>query len=357
MRRLFFFVLLLSVEASAQTAPTTFWRGYRTLDTIYSQLSSYASTYPQLAELVDYGDSYAKTVGGLDTPGGDHLAGFDLLAIRVTNESVGPKPRLFIMASMHARELPPTEIAMRFLDWLLTGYGVNADATWIVDNRAVWIVPIANPDGRWMVELGTKPPYSSTPFRWRKNTNPSYGGGAWPPTFYEHFGVDLNRNHSFKWGGGAKNPEAWSYRGPGPASEPETVALENFVRSLFPDQRGPNITDKAPDDTTGVLLSLHTGMEAVLWPWCYSTNLAPNHDGLSVIGQKLAALNGTKTLNCGISGSTDDFAYGELGIAAFTIELLKPHDPGQATVQSVWNRNLPALIHAAKIADAPYRSQ
>jgi hypothetical protein len=342
--------------------PPTFAGGYRTIATIYAQMASIAVAYPGITQLVDYGDSYSKTVGGVTTPGGDFIAGYDLKAMKVTNRSTpGPKPRFVLIGETHARELSPSEIAMRMLEWLVSGYGNDADASWLIDAHEIWIVPLVNPDGRWYVELGTKPPYNGAPFQWRKNGNPSAGGGAWPPTSSSHYGVDLNRNSTFRWGGAgtSTNPSAWNYRGSAAGSEPETAAMETLLRSLFPDQRGSALTDPAPDSATGILVSLHTAYSLVLWPWSYTTSAsAPNATGLSAIGRKLATFNGYRagqwsTTMYVSSGTIDDWLYGELGVPAFTIEM-GTHAPTMSGLNTVWSKNRGALVYAAKIARTPY---
>ena len=51
-------------------------------------------------------------------------------------------------------------------------------------------------------------------------------------------GVDPNRNFSSNWGrddeGSSPNPEGETYRGPGPASEPETQAMEDLFAEIHP---------------------------------------------------------------------------------------------------------------------------
>ena len=66
-------------------------------------------------------------------------------------------------------------------------------------------------------------------------------------------GIDLNRNHSFKYGGAGTSTSACNltYRGPAAISEPETQALQSYMSSIFTDQRGPGDSDPAPADTTG----------------------------------------------------------------------------------------------------------
>ncbi|MEN3332135.1 MAG: hypothetical protein V7641_1500, partial [Blastocatellia bacterium] len=277
----------------------------------------------------------------------------------------GPKPTFFLMAAIHARELTTSELALRFIDYLLTNYGTDGDVTWLLDEHKIVVVPVANPDGRVIAESG---------FFQRKNTNNTYGGGCSnPPTVSNQYGVDLNRNSDFKWG--TVNPPSeprcgQTYPGPTAASEPEIIALENLVRSLFPDQRGPLDTDAAPLTATGMFLTLHSYSNLVLWPWGWTSQTSPNNTSFTYMGTKFASYNGfTAEQSVGLyptSGTTDDWAYGELGLASMTFEV----GPSSGTCGgffppfscldgnsggSFWPRNLPAFIYAARIARAPYQ--
>lgn len=360
----------------------SFLGGYRTVSELYSDLAAIEETNPSLTELVDYGDSYCKSIGGCATLGGDDQPGFDLLAMRVTNESIagssvitpsggitrGEKPIFFLMANIHAREITTPEIAMRFLDWLVEGYGHDADITWFVDWHEIWIVPTVNPDGHWLVELGTEAPYSGSPFSQRKNANRDADGDdtpdctQWPPFSFAQYGIDLNRNHSFGWGppGSSNQPCDLIYRGPSPASEIEVDQLENLVRALIPDQRGPALTDAAPQDTTGLLISLHSYSNLVLWPWGNIYEAAPNRDGLKAIGDRFAHFNdytSCQPTEClyAANGASDDWAYGELGIPAFTFEIGDQFMPPYEEIDTIqWPDNQPALAYAARIARTPY---
>ena len=75
-----------------------------------------------------------------------------------------------------------------------------------------------------------------------------------------------------------------------PASDWETLAVQNYVASLFPDQRGPLITDVAPLTTTGILVSLHSYSNLVLWPWGYTNASAPNDTQLAQLATKTGQL-------------------------------------------------------------------
>jgi len=342
-----------------QQKANTFSGGYRTVTEMRALLNSRAASYPNIAEVFTYGQSWEKVKSG-------GTSGWDLFGITLTNKQVaGPKPTFFLMAAIHARELATSELALRFMDYLLTNYGIDGDITWLLDEHKIVIVPIANPDGRVIAEQG---------FYQRKNTNNTYTTGCSnPPTVSNQYGVDLNRNSHFKWG--TINPPSeprcgQTYPGPTVASEPETAAMETLVRGLFADQRGPLDTDPAPLTTTGMFLTLHSYSNLVLWPWGWTTTAAPNATALTLIGQKFASYNSfTPMQSTGLyptSGTTDDWAYGELGIPAMTFEVgpesgscggfFPPFsclDGGSGG--SFWPRNLPAFIYAARIARTPYQ--
>jgi carboxypeptidase T len=364
--------LTVDAEATAALTPDfdlfTYYGGYRNVDELQADMATIVSSYPEIAEIVVYGESYCLLTGGCVTLGGQLQPGYELKALRITNRAIADpdKPVFFLMAALHSREIATPEIAMRLADWLVDGYGVNADATWLVDYHELWIVPVANPDGLWLVELGTKPPYNGNPFTQRKNANRANGCTTWPPTGSSQYGIDLNRNHSFAWGGQGTStfPCNLTYRGPSVASEVEVYQIENLVRAIIPDQRGPGISDPAPLDTRGIFISLHSYSNLILWPWGHTSTLAPNYLGLKAIGDKMATYNGYVSCQppaClyAASGTSDDWAYGELGVPAYTYEIGTLAQggffPPYARIDDTfWPGNGPALQYAARIARTPY---
>jgi hypothetical protein len=351
------------VEQLEERNLLTFYGGYRTVDELYGDLGKIAASYPQITELVTYGQSYSKLVGGVTTPGGEFLAGYDLETLEVTNKSIpGPKPVFVLTTGMHSREISGPEVIMRYVDWLTQGYGTNADATWLVDYHDIWIVPSVNPDGHWYVELGTQPPYSGNPFLWRKNGHPTANCG-WPPRGGSTYGIDLNRNFDDHWGGigASSDPCSEIYHGPSVASEPESAALQTLISGLIPVQRGPGDDDPAPDDTTGIYIDVHTYGGLVLWPWGHTPTPPPNSAGLTAIGRKLATYNhyragqSYQTLYP-TSGIAPGFVYGKLGSPAYTFELDSATflDTYDSIDSRLWPRNRDAFIYASKIARTPY---
>ena len=350
---------LLSIGAGTAD---TFYGGYLTVEGIYQRLDEMAAAYPTITELVDYGDSYSKIAGGVSVPGGYQLAGYDLLALRITNQAIaGPKPVFVLTAGIHAREIATPEIALRLADWLTQNYQRDADATWLVDQHEIWVLPTVNPDGHWYVELGTQVGGGDEPWLWRKNGH-AYGSAAWPPSVVDHYGVDLNRNFDFHWGtlGVQPDPRSQTYPGPAAASEPETQALQQLLGSVFSAQQEPGDSDLAANTTRGIFISLHQHGELVLWPWWDTDAAAPDGAGLEAIGRKFASYNGYiagqgATTLYYASGTADDWTYGTLGVPSFTFEMGLEFTPPYAIVdEALWPENWRALVYAAKIARDPY---
>ena len=179
-------------------------------------------------------------------------------------------------------------------------------------------------------------------------------------------GVDMNRNFPFMWNqgtGSSGNQCSQAYRGPNILSENESTAIDTYIRTLFIDNRGPNLNDVAPADTTGVYLDIHNVASLILWPYGFSNSAAPspNHAQLRTLGRKFAWYNGYRPEQSnaslgGADGASDDNAYGELGVASYTFEL---GGSGFFTScntfeDSIFPDNLKALVYAAKVSDTPY---
>jgi hypothetical protein len=336
---------------------------YLGVEGVYARLDTVQATYPAIVEVVDYGDSYCKQIGGCVTLGGDPLAGYDLRAVRITNRAIaGPKPVFFLMANIHAREITTPELALRWIDQLTQGYGTNADITWMVDHQELWVVPLTNPDGRAIVDLGLLPQYGNSRFFQRKNSNRESGCNTWPPNSGSQYGIDLNRNHSFVWntGGSDGQPCSQTFRGVAAASEVEVSALQALATPLIPDRRDDPLSAPAPLDTEGFFLTLHSFGNYVLRPWGTTAQPAPNETGLAAIGAKLATYNGYQSCQSNrclyeTSGTSDDWAYGNFGVPAFTFEIGNDFMPAYSVIDSTqWPQNGPAFLYAARIARTPY---
>lgn len=324
---------------------------YRTVEETFAAMAQLAADYPTLVRQVTLGQSWTWVNSG-------GSAGYTIPGIVLTNQAItGTKPIFFLMAAIHAREYTTAESAMRFAEHLVRSYGRDADATWLLDYTEIHVVPQANPDGRKQAEARRL---------WRKNVAP-----LCPYEYLEQgygYGVDLNRNSSFKWAqcNGSKCSSNYAcdvtYRGAAPASEPEVQALEGYMRAIFPDARGALDTDAAPADTPGLMISLHSYYPKILFPWGWTSTPAPNAAALQTLARKFGFYTQYPVCQSGADdciyptdGTTDDFAYGELGIAAYTFELGTSFFQACATFEgTVLTPTLASLTYAAKAAARPY---
>jgi len=269
-----------------------------------------------------------------------------------------------VISAIHARELATAEVTWNWIDYLTQNYGIDATVTSLLNSTEIWVVPVVNPDGRKIVESGGTAPYFQ-----RKNANNTRGNCSNPPTTTNQYGVDLNRNATFHWGGVGSSTTACSqtYRGVSAASEPETQAIQGLLNSLFADHRGSAITDAAPATTTGTFMTYHSYAGLVLYPWGDVNTRALNGTKLRALAQKLASFNGYTFGQPGnvlynVSGTTDDDLYGRLGVASFTTELgaagtscdgFMP--PFSCVASRFWPQERQSLLALAAAAAGPYR--
>jgi carboxypeptidase T len=339
-------------------AADTFYGGYRTVPAQEAHLKQVTSAHPELATLYDIGDSWLKTQG---------RGGHDIQAICLTKKQQGDcalsttskKPKASLIAQIHAREISIGELAWRWIDYLVNGYGTDSTATSILDTTEVWIVPIVNPDGVDIVASG-----GDSPKMQRKNADDSRGGCT-----STTIGIDLNRNSTYKWGGDSNQPCDETYQGTSQGSEPEVKGVESFFRSIYPVQRGTGDDDPVPTTARGTMITMHSYGNDIILPWGYTSQQpAPNDAQLRKLGAKMAASSGyavdtnSGTVGYNTSGTTDDFTYGVLGAASYTIEVGPDSGtcggffPKYSCVDSkFWPEMKGAFTTAALAAAAPYK--
>lgn len=311
---------------------------YATVEETFSEADKLINQYPNYAQWIDIGDSWQKQNGG---------NGYDLKVLKIGNKELVDPPILFIQSAMHAREYATAALTLDFAKTLLNNFETDPDINWILNRHQIHILLQTNPDGRKIAETGVSQ---------RKNVNENHCD-------FGTVGVDLNRNFSFGWntveGGSSGNECNQTFRGIAPGSEPEVSALETYIRSIYPDVRGDKDTDAAPVDTKGLYLDIHSYSELILWPFGHSETLAPNSKGLKALGRKLAFFNGYDPMqSVGLyptDGTSDNLAYGELGIAHITFELGTAFFQQCDTYENkIKPDNLKALLYAAKVVEAPY---
>ena len=205
------------------------------------------------------------------------------------------EPEVLYTALHHAREPQGMMTVMYYMWWLLENYGVDPEATYLVNNRQMWFIPVVNPDG----------------YAYNEQTNPN-GGGFWRKNRRNNgggsYGVDPNRNYGpfFMWnapnGGSSTDPNSDTYRGPAPFSEPENFAIDQFMRG----------------HTIKTCFNYHTSGNLLIFPWGYLSQ----ENGDSLIyrdwAYDLTRVNhytmGTdlQTVQYSTRGNSDDYMFGDV---------------------------------------------
>jgi hypothetical protein len=212
---------------------------------------------------------------------------------------------------------------------LVTAYDTDPEVKALVDSRVTWIIPVLSPDGV---------SYSQTRSQmWRKNRRKNKDGS---------YGVDPNRNYGYKWGGaGASSyPGSDTYRGESGFSEAETQVIRDLaLRERF-------VAD----------VSFHSYSELVFWPWSYTEDhIDAAHEALyKKYATDMARLNGytaekSSDLYCS-SGDYDDFLFGQMGAASFTIELGQEFIPDENDVPGICETNVAACLYVLKNLEDPF---
>ncbi len=312
----------------------TVWRSYDEAGGIRDQMYDVARDQPRIAKLVRLGTS---------------TQGREILAIKLTRgargKRDGARPAVLYSSTQHAREWISTEVNRRLMNHYIDGWRAkDKQIRKLLRTTELWFVLVANPDGYQYT--------FDTERLWRKTLRDNDRDGE----ISVGDGVDPNRNYPNHWGydeeGSSSIPSSETYRGPRPASEPETRALKGLLDRIgFVFQvnwhsagewllygLGWQIATPSPDDPISYALSGNLDNPAI----------EGYHPGLS--SDVLYATN----------GETNDYAYDRTGALAWTPELSEgcegcgfvfPDD--EDLVQAEFERNLPFADSVARSARTP----
>ena len=127
------------VETTPLRAGVMDFQHYHTYTETVEFLKKWAKEYPDLVDIYVVGQSFGGT---------------DIYQVTVTNKKTGKdtdKPAMYVEGNRHAGEVTAGESALWMLNYLLTGYAKNAEATRLLDNFTFYFRPVNNPDGNLAV--------------------------------------------------------------------------------------------------------------------------------------------------------------------------------------------------------------
>jgi murein tripeptide amidase MpaA len=306
-----------------------------------------------------YTEHYARLVA--DNPGlvakrvtGMTYFGREIVALQITKNATGAdvagRPAVLYNAMQHAREWLAGETCRRTMEYFVDNYGkttsAGLEATRLVDTTELWFVCVNNPDG---YEFTFTPGHRL----WRKNLADNNNDGL----IGIGDGVDPNRNFSSNWGrddeGSSPDPASDTYRGPTPASEPETTAMEALFAEIHP------VFQKND----------HTAAELLLYPQGFQqdTPTADHEIFTALAGDPFKpGIPGFKpSLSAELyitNGDFTDWAYNTQKTLSFTPEGTEAegedvsvfeYADSELQIQQEFNRHLPFALDLANSADDP----
>lgn len=275
------------------------YTGYHTYAETQTELQKAVANYPSLTKLGSAGTSYE----------GRALSLIKISDNAATDEN---EPEVLFTCNQHAREHLTTEMCLRIVQRLTSGYATDSAIKRLVDSTEIWVVPSVNPDGaEYDISGGT---FHS----WRKNRQGS--------------GTDTNRNWGYKWGccgGSSGSTSSETYRGTAAFSAPEARAVSNWVTS--------RVVGGAQQIKTHI--DFHTYSELVLWPFGYTYDrtapglTAAEATKFETLGKQMAATNGYTPQQSSdlyiTDGSVNDWMWATHKIWSFTFEMYpKGSSPG-----------------------------
>jgi carboxypeptidase T len=192
--------------------------GYYTLEEMRQAMGYLVQNYPGIVDTFSIGRSVENR---------------DIWCIKISDQpnSDENEPEALLVGLQHAREAITGTSLIFFMQYLCQNYGSNPRITDLVNNREIFIIPCANPDG-YERNRRTDPGGGGMQRKNRRKNTGSDSTGA---------GVDLNRNYAEDWGncpGSLSDPNNScgtniasedTYIGTGPFSEPETRAIRDFT--------------------------------------------------------------------------------------------------------------------------------
>ena len=312
-------VISEEVTADSPVFPTVqLWDCVNTVEGTYQRAEHLVSRFPEYANLEDIGPSLNKQI---DSNQGYEIKVLHLGKGQLSGEKSCNAPQVVINGGLHANEIYTSQTLIQLAEELLDGYQSNARYRMILDHYRVALILISNPDGKHITDTAENAFLAP-----RKNNRQNVEEGC--DISIEHAGVDLNRNFDYAWvnasifddvskyGYATSNECRTQYPGPYAASEPETLALQNFLnRTLTPTQNPYGAS------TRNLYMDVHDWGELIIYPF-QTADDRPASDQLVTLSKKLAGQSGYDARgSVNVGGISTSYVYGALQTPAVTVEM------------------------------------
>jgi len=277
--------------------------GYHDYAMVTNALAAFAADYPAITRLETLGQS---------------VQGRELWALLITDHpnTEEDEPEFKYVSTIHGDEPVGTELCMNFIALLLESYGNDVLLTELIDETAIWIVPVMNPDG---LESGV-----------RRNAQ-NYDLNR----IFPSYAVDFSGTYF------SGEPLHLEQRPPEVQHVMNWTVAESFVLSA----------------------NLHTGALVVNYPYdddgVPSGVEAPSPDDalFRALSRAYADLNspmyesnsfpGGITNGCAwyrITGGMQDWNYRYAGCMEVTLELSNIKRPAASTLDTLWEQNRESML-------------
>lgn len=385
-------ICMMMISAGMAETIAIDWNTRYTFAELEAQLESIAESYPEISELYPIGRSFQERT---------------LWCMELTNEAIPEEEKtgIAVFANIHGGERESASSAMYFAWWLATE-SASEEVKAILDAYTIYVIPVINPDGYeqsfvYNTRQNLRPrdlngngipfsdPYTdvdgdgyiATLYRGTADeqpfvswSTPSFGMESpdWDKNGLlgddpRNSGIDMNRTFDYQWNrydietanseAGVIGTNSWASAGSAPASEPEIQAVQNFLLN----------------NEVDALATLHTGIQCVLYPWCYRP-YDENVDSEDILYMKKVAEDMAaafqETTGRGFytkssyedyptSAELIDFSYGRLNIRSYTIEVYNGGKSEDGAIEACkWENTLPeakwAFYDQAQLAEMGY---
>lgn len=282
---------------------------YHSYDDVTAMLYGFAGSYPDICRLHNLGSS---------------VQGRSLWALLITDnpDVEEEEPEFKYVSTIHGDEPVGTEMCLYFIDLLLRSYGgTTAEATritWLINNTAIWIVPLMNPDG---LMLGTR--YNAQGYdlnrRFPSLVQDGAAGTVYSGAPLDDAGRPPEVQHIMRW-----------------TADNSFVLSANFhagalvVNYPYDEDFGPlNVYKACPDDDLFIHISkLYSFYNPPMW------NSPSFPYGIT---------NGSAWYT--IFGGMQDWNYRHVACNEVTIELSNTKKPPQSTLPTLWANNRESMLH------------